>query len=154
MGGLTIRGVTDLLREGSEKERAYHEAHPETEAMSPLFAGGHNWIFSNTNLTTPHNGSQYADDESRGAALIKEIVLNLAKITGKNPDSLIYDFKLDQWGLKRAKGEKFTTYLNRVIASNIWTSEDISVTDLSTPGAQVNNSWMNTFPDVYYFSQP
>lgn len=152
MGGLTIRGVTDLLREGSEAERAYHEAHPETEAISPLFAGGHNWVFSNTSLATPHNGSQYADDESRGAALIKEIVLNLAKITGKNPDSLIYDFKLDQWGLKRAKGEKFTTYLNRVMASNIWTSDDISVTDLSTPGAQANNSWMNTFPDVYYFS--
>ena len=42
--------------------------------------------------------------------------------------------------------------MNRVMASDIWESEDISITDLSTPGAQNNNAWMNTFPDVYYFS--
>jgi len=152
MGGLTIRGVTDLLRDGNEAERAYHQAHPEAEAMSPLFAGGRDWVFSNTSIATPHNGSQYADDESRGAALMKDLVLELAKITGTNPDSLVYDFKFDHWGLKRERGETFTSYMNRVMASDIWESEDISVTDLSTPGAQDNNTWMDTFPDVYYFS--
>ena len=50
MGGLTIRGVTDLLRDGSEAERAYHQAHPEAEEVSPLFVGGRDLVFSNTSI--------------------------------------------------------------------------------------------------------
>ncbi|MGM9988195.1 MAG: esterase/lipase family protein [Bacillaceae bacterium] len=151
MGGLTIRGLTDLLKEGSKQEQNYVASHPATD-ISPLFTGDHNWIQSNTSIGTPHNGSQFADDESKASALIKEIVLNVAKIAGVNPNSFVYDFKLDQWGLKRQTGETFTTYLNRVMNSSIWSSKDISLTDLSTPGASDNNKWMNTFSDVYYFS--
>ncbi len=151
MGGLTIRALTDLLRDGSDVETAYHAANPDSE-ISPLFTGGKDWVHSNTTIGTPHNGSQYGDDESKSAAFLKELILELAKITGTNPDSLVYDFKLDQWGLKRQPGERFTSYMDRVMESGIWENDDISLTDLGTTGAQANNGWMDTFPDIYYFS--
>ena len=151
MGGTTIRALTDLLKEGSLEEQQYHALNPDS-GISPLFTGNHDWVHSNTTIGTPHNGSQYADDENRALSYIKNFVLNLGSVTGTNPESLIYDFKLDHWGLKRQPGERFTVYMDRVMKSKIWESEDISVTDLSTPGSGANNTWMDTFPDVYYFS--
>ncbi len=151
MGGLTIRGVIDLLVDGSEEEIAYHQAHPD-EAISPLFEGGKSWVHSATSIGTPHNGSTFADDENRIIDFIKDFVLNISTATGISKENFLYDFKLDQWGIRRQAGETFTSYLNRVMNSRVWDSEDISVYDLSTPGAAVLNEEVDTKSDVYYFS--
>ena len=153
MGGNTIRTITDLLLDGSASEIAYAQANPEV-GISPLFTGGKDWVHSVTTLATPNSGSTYADDENKMTVLLKELVLHLATITGKvtNPDLIVYDLKFEQWGLKRNPGEKFTSYLDRVMKSNIWKSQDISLYDLSTRGAAYNNTWIDTHSEVYYFS--
>lgn len=152
MGGLTVRGVTDLLKDGSAKERAYHEEHPEAGEVSDLFKGGQDLVHSVTSMATPHDGTTFADDDSAMAQFIKELVLEAARLAGKGTDAFVYDFKLDQWGLRRNAGESFTSYMNRIMNSKIWDSKDISLTDLSTKGALENNKWIDTHKDIYYFS--
>jgi triacylglycerol lipase len=68
-------------------------------------------------------------------------------------DNVVYDLKLDQWGLKRNAGESFNSYFSRVKASAIWnSSKDISLWDLSPDGAKELNLKVQNFSDVYYFS--
>jgi triacylglycerol lipase len=127
-GGQTIRVLTTLLEQGDPAEIA---ATPEAK-RSPLFGGGQRWVQSVTTLATPHDGTSLA--------------------TGIEPDRLPYDFKLDQWGLRRAPAESFTAYLSRVEHSPIWRSRDISAWDLSPDGARELNRRFPTQPTVYYFS--
>lgn len=97
MGGLTIRALTDLLKDGSKEEIEYHQQHPELGEVSPLFRGGQDLVHSVTTIATPHDGSTFADDESKMAQFIKEFVLHAAALSGKSTNSFVYDFKLDQW---------------------------------------------------------
>lgn len=152
MGGLTIRALTDLLKEGSKEEIEYHKKHPELGEVSPLFKGGQDLVHSITTLATPHDGSTFADNESQMAMFLRDFVLHASSLTGKSLNAFIYDFKFDHWGLRRNSGETFSAYFNRVMKSNIWKSEDISLKDLQTKGAMENNQWMDTHKDVYYFS--
>ncbi len=151
MGGLTTRGLVDLLEDGSPEERDYHLAHPN-ERMSTLFEGNKSWVHSVTSIATPHNGSTYADDENRIISFVKDLIINVASVTGISQQNLVYDFKLDHWGIRREPGESFNSYLSKVINSKIWESTDISAYDLSTPGAAVLNQKVDTKSDVYYFS--
>lgn len=150
MGGLTIRMLTELLTNGSATEIEYHENNPGEE-MSLLFEGGKEWVHSITSVATPHNGSTFADEEAF-VPFIKEMIIHFASVAGVNQDHLVYDFKLDQWGLKRKDGERFSTYMNRVMNSSIWNSDDISAHDLSTKGADEMNQLVDLQPDIYYFS--
>lgn len=153
MGGNTIRTMTDILLDGSASEIAHYNEHPE-EGISPLFTGGKDWVHSVTTLGTPNSGTTYADEENQMTQLLKELVIYLATVSGKitNPDLIVYDLKFEQWGIKRNPGEGFQSYLNRVMNSNIWESQDISLYDLSTHGAAYNNTWIDTHSEVYYFS--
>src|SRR5690625_384388 len=152
MGGQTIRMLSELLVNGDQSEQAYHEANPEADDMSPLFEGDKNWIHSIISVATPHNGSTFADHEDL-IPFIERLVINTASLAGiRSRDSIIYDFKLDQWGLKRNKAERFSTYMERVRSSKVWRTQDVSTYDLSTQGAQALNSWVDTKPDIYYFS--
>lgn len=150
MGGLTIRLLNELLVNGAAEEIAYAEEHPDME-VAPLFQGGNDWVHSITSVATPHNGSTFANDDEK-VPFIKELVLNFASLSGVNQDNLIYDFKLDHWGLKRQSGERFRAYMDRVMNSSIWDSDDISVYDLTTEGAAKLNERAATDPNVYYFS--
>lgn len=152
MGGQTIRTLNELLTNGAEAEREYHEQNPDAKEMSPLFEGGKDWVHSITSLATPHNGSTFADHEDL-MPLIEQLVINVAALAGVNrKDSILYDFKVDQWGAKRKKGERFSQYMERIKNSSIWDSKDISSYDLSTLGARELNSWVKTDPNTYYFS--
>lgn len=150
MGGQTIRTLVELLENGSLAEQEFFQEHPE-EGLSPIFAGGQSWIHSVTSLATPHNGSTFADQESL-IPLIKKMVIDIASVAGAKSEAIVYDFKLEQWGLKRNAGEAFHNYMNRVMNSSVWKSNDISAYDLTTYGAQELNSWVTTNPHVYYFS--
>lgn len=150
MGGQTTRTLVELLENGSKEEQMYYKEHRD-EGISSLFEGKKSWVHSVTSLATPHNGSTFADQESL-IPFIKELIIKLASTTGVSSESLVYDFKLEQWGLKRNPEESFTVYLDRVLKSKVWESDDISSYDLSTYGAQELNNWVKTHPDVYYFS--
>ncbi|WP_254052779.1 triacylglycerol lipase [Bacillus sp. V59.32b] len=150
MGGQTSRTLVELLKNGNHKEKQYFSQHPE-EGLSPLFKGGKSWAHSVTSIATPHNGSTFAD-EGNLLPLVKQMVLNAGALSGANSETMAYDFKLDQWGLKRKRDENFVQYADRVYKSSIWTSEDISLNDLTTFGAAKVNEWVKAQPNVYYFS--
>ncbi|GAA0494461.1 lipase [Salinibacillus aidingensis] len=149
MGGQTIRTLVDLLKDGSEAERSY--AKEQGMELSPLFKDGKSQVQSVTSLATPHNGSTFADEELV-VPLIKKMVMHAAAMGGLSQDSLVYDFKLEHWGLEREEGESFLSYADRIYNSSVWERRDISLYDLTTPGAKELNEWVGTHPDVYYFS--
>lgn len=150
MGGQTARTLVELLKNGAEAERERYREHPE-EDLSPIFQGGKDWVHSVTTIGTPHNGSTFADEE-RLAPLIQEMILKAASLSGAKTETLIYDYKLDHWGLRRKLGESFLTYIERVCNSSVWDSKDFSSHDLTTWGAAEINEWVKTHSDVYYFS--
>ncbi|KEK22109.1 esterase/lipase family protein [Bacillus gaemokensis] len=150
MGGQTERVLVQLLKEGSREEKDYATQHPE-EGVSSLFEGNKNWVRSVTSIGSPHNGSTFADKENM-ASFLKTFILKIASLSGSNPETFVYDFKLDQWGLKRKPGERFLQYADRMLNSSVWESKDISAYDLTTAGSKELNQWVKTFDDVYYFS--
>ncbi|WP_407639481.1 esterase/lipase family protein [Bacillus gaemokensis] len=150
MGGQTTRTLVQLLKEGNQEEKEYAKKHSDAK-MSPLFQGGKSYVHSVTTLATPHNGTTLADG-SLLLPTVKELLVAAASI-GENNNLALYDFKLDQWGIKKRAGESFLQYSNRVLNSSLWqNTKDISQWDLSTDGAKELNSWVKAQPDVYYFS--
>ncbi len=148
MGGQTIRTLTQLLSEGSNDEINYGQKN-----ISPLFKGEKHWVHSVTTISTPNDGTTLSD-LIPAKDLLSSTFGILGTITGKNDlFSSLYDFKLDQWGLKKQQGESQYDYIERVLESDIWNStNDMAPYDLSTKGAQELNTWVKAQPDVYYFS--
>ncbi|NCA67313.1 MAG: lipase [Clostridia bacterium] len=146
MGGQTARMLVQLLEQGSQEEKA---ATPEN--LSPLFKGGNSWVHSVTTIATPNDGTTMAD-QTKLLELAKSLLSAVGAIAGIGNGAL-YDFKLDQWGLKRNANESYSKYAERVWKSPIWSNtKDFSTWDLSTDGAQELNSWVKAQPNVYYFS--
>ncbi|MBS4213840.1 MULTISPECIES: esterase/lipase family protein [Neobacillus] len=150
MGGQTIRTLVELLENGSAAEREYFEQHPE-DGLSDLFKGGKSWVHSVTTLATPHNGSTVADEEEM-TPWLNQMVFYAGSLSGASDENIVYDYKLDQWGLKREEGESYLEYVDSVFNSAIWTSKDSSLNDLTTYGAAKLNHWVKTHQNVYYFS--
>ncbi|WLI78520.1 hypothetical protein Q5705_08270 [Kosakonia sp. H02] len=152
MGGLSSRQLVDMLQDGNEEERAYHEAHPETE-ISPLFEGGKDYVFSVSTVATPNNGTSYAQNKNLIVGLAEDLIRSAASIAGVTSlSSFVYDFKLDQFGLRRDPDESLSDYIDDVFASSIWNSKDIASYDLSVVGVTANKKNIETKPNVYYFS--
>lgn len=147
-GGQTVRVLAALLAQGDPAERA---AAPVAD-LSPLFQGGKAWVHSVTTFAAPHDGTSVAANGSRLLPFVRKTLLGLAALVGVQPDDLPYDFKLEQWGLRRLPDESLDAYLTRVEQSPIWHSRDISGWDLSPDGARELNQRFPAQPDVYYFS--
>jgi triacylglycerol lipase len=149
MGGQTARALETLLRDGSQAERDASGTN-----VAELYKGGKPWTRSITTISTPHDGTTLAT----GVQLLdiaEEVVAMAAATAGLNSSTnVVYDFKLDQWNLRRNAGESFNSYLNRVKSSSIWSGniKDISLWDLSPDGAKELNQWTKTYSDTYYFS--
>ena len=138
MGGLTIRQLENFLKEGSAEEREYYKKHPET-GISDLFLGGKNWIHSCTSICTPHNSSTVLIQEDLIARVLYPALLEIAALAGFNHLNFLYDFKLEQWGLKKEKGEYFLEYLDRILDSSIWKSKNTAWFDMSLEGSKKIN---------------
>ncbi|RFU63021.1 lipase [Peribacillus glennii] len=152
MGGQTSRMLTELLRSGSAEEQKFHKKYPKEKKISTLFQGNKKWVHSIATIGTPHNGSTYADNIDLFIPFVKDLILGIGVLSGQGPTSMVYDFKLDQWGLKKKPDETYAEYAERVYNSPIWKSRDISVHDLSTYGANDLNAKMKTYTDMYYIS--
>ncbi|MEW6735859.1 MAG: lipase [Acidobacteriota bacterium] len=149
MGGQTIRVLVQLLENGAQQEIAATSANE----LSPLFNGiKKSWVASATSISSPHNGTTLTKGVNGLFPHIQEMVALIAGATGAGQQT-IYDFKLDQWGLKRLPGEPLNDYARRVLDSNLLNSTtDISARDLDPDGAKELNAWVRAQSDVYYFS--
>lgn len=150
MGGETSRVLAQLLENGSLEEVAR-----TGENTSPLFTGGKHWIESITTITTPHDGSQFDEVQNDLEPYFHRFVAALAAHSGGlDEEDVVYDFKMEQWGLKKNPGESQESYVNRVFSSNIWRKDnkDLSLWDLSLEGAAELNSFAKAQSDIYYFS--
>ncbi|BBM81980.1 esterase/lipase family protein [Candidatus Uabimicrobium amorphum] len=108
------------------------------------------WVKSVTTISTPHNGTTLATMiDSFSGGLAEEIISMFLALAGT--DWYIYDFKLDQWGLKPKKDETLSDFLQRV-DDTVGSTKDISMHDLLPKGAKELNGRVRDFADVYYFS--
>lgn len=149
MGGQTIRVLAQLLENGDE-----NEINCNQDNISSLFTGNHHWIDSITTLSTPHDGSQEDEKQMNLEPYFHRFFAGMASKAGiidsSNP---CFDFRLDQWGLKKNPNESYNDYYTRVFQSNIWhDTKDLSIWDLSLEGAKELNSWVKNQDDIYYFS--
>ncbi|SFS70290.1 esterase/lipase family protein [Marininema halotolerans] len=157
MGGQTIRTLIQLLEEGDKGVSAYkgnESAYTKDGSLSPLFNGQRkSWVSSAFTISTPHDGSSLTSQVDTVTGSHAQQLIGAFAAAAGNKELLDYDFKLDQWGLKREPGESFKSYMKRVCESSIWKrSKDTSEWDLNPLGARELNRWVKAQPDVYYFS--
>jgi len=152
LGGLTSRELANLIAVGCEREIRFHERNPHL-AISPLLAGETTGgIHSITTIGTPNNGTSFAESQNILVPFAQRMVITAASMSGVASNRVIYDFRLDQFGLSRNPGESLTSYTNRVFSSPIWRSNDMAFFDLSVRGVTANAVNLQTRPDIYYFS--
>ncbi len=151
-GGQTARVLIHLLEYGNDEEKAATGVD-----TAEIFKGGHLWVRSATTLSTPHNGTTL----TKGAFALTfnmadQMIAGIAGLVGASDTlSAVYDFKLDQWGLKVQPGETYKNYRSRIKNSPIMkspVSKDLAIWDLSPEGARELNGWVRTSSNVYYFS--
>ena len=151
-GGQTARVLIHLLEYGNDEEQA-----ATGDKTAAIFRGGRLWVRSATTLSTPHNGTTL----TKGASAItfnmeEQLITGIAGLVQASDKlSALYDFKLDQWGLKRQAGETYKNYRSRIKNSPIMkstVSKDMAIWDLSCEGARELNGWVRTSMNVYYFS--
>ncbi len=148
MGGQTERVLVALLENGVPEEKT-------DPNHASIFDGSRKgWVKSVTTISTPHKGTSGLDVMGSLATFIKNAIISAATIA--NPTGIekaLYDFDLEQWGIVRNPGEALSSYINRVMASKIWSTNDQGAYDLnSTGGAESVNNFAKDASDVYYFS--
>uniref|UniRef100_H3G6P9 Lipase-like C-terminal domain-containing protein n=1 Tax=Phytophthora ramorum TaxID=164328 RepID=H3G6P9_PHYRM len=152
MGGQTTRMLTQLLEQGTSGAPV-----EEDSSSHPLFEGGHSWVHSITTVSTPNQGTLLADGIATfGDTAFDALATAFALIGIAGDDStLIYDAKLDQWGVSaKTEDETLSEYLTRVFSSSVFIEgfKDVCLWSLSTSGAAEENTWVTTLSDVYYYS--
>lgn len=146
MGGQTAKMLVQLLESNGDPY--------EPGLFGGLKSG---WVTSVTTIATPNNGTSLTSVVNDHVPLVIDLVAGIAGIAGiLDENSFLYNFKLEQWGLRRNEGEGFCSYRDRVKNSAIWKSPlaktDLSLWSLSPDGAAEENDWVETWPNVYYFS--
>jgi len=121
-----------------------------------------NWVKSINTVSGVLNGSTFPyflglnkqtgqiDEGSLGDILVKGVKL-MAMFTGGISDS-IYDWDLDQWGLRRIDGEPLKDFIARLKESGFGQGTDNLAFDLTLQGCFEANRQVKTFANTYYFS--
>ncbi|CAI5705510.1 unnamed protein product [Peronospora farinosa] len=152
MGGQTIRMLTQMLKHGTTGAPIEEDA-----STHPLFEGGKNWVHSITTISSPNQGTTLSDGFSVIGDSVKDLLAGVLSVVGtlKASSSMVYDAKLDQWGISpKQPGETLVAYLDRVFSSHLFdpSFRDTSLWSLSTGGAKEEATWVKTIGDVYYYS--
>jgi len=147
MGGKDAQLFASLLENGFEAEVKVTGA-----GTSTLFTGNHPWVASITTISAPHDGTSLASSVQVFFPWLKDLIIAIVGLAGLTPLDVVYDFKLDHWGLAAKDDEKLTDYIDRVLSSEIWfNNEDISLIDLSPEGAKKINE-NHQLISIPYFS--
>ena len=145
MGGQTSRMLVQMLAANGA---------PANPSLFP-YAVNANWVKSVTTIATPNDGTTLAYRIVDWVPFVQQLVTGIAGVAGSTGGNLVYDFKLDQWGVgPQAAGESFSAYVNRVTSIPLWNSgvKDLSPYDLSPAGAMAENDWVEDQSNVTYFS--
>lgn len=160
-GGHTVAMLAQLMENGYPDE--INAAHPAGEPVSPLFAGRpgtKNMIHSITAMSATLSGTTLANSVDKLIPMVDTLLLNIVGIAGIDQNNTIfnvYDFKLQQFGIKsRQPGESVKDYFARMKTSirNFMSTnrKDICLWDLSPEGAREENAWVHAQPNIYYFT--
>lgn len=152
-GGATARLLAQLLAHGCPEEVQAAEA--AGEAPSPLFTGGKaGWVHALVAIAAPHDGSTFLNVQPDAANALSTLFLGVARALGISAFKGVYDFRLDQFGIRRDPGEPLTTAALRMLAQNPLPAGDNAFDDLRPAGARALNARVETLPDTWYFSIP
>lgn len=143
MGGQTARMLVKLLEDGS----------PADAEGDNLFRGGRGgWVSAVMTVSTPNSGTPATDHIQAMVPMLKDLLKTVAASMGVSSQSLVYDFDLGQWGLRRQPGETFDTYFDRVMASHFAKNDSNAAYDLSVDGMADLNTFIGRSPNTVYAS--
>ena len=152
-GGATARLLAQLLAHGCPEEVQAAEA--AGEMPSPLFTGGKaGWVHALVAIAAPHDGSTFLNVQPDAANALSTLFLGAARALGISAFKGVYDFRLDQFGIRRDPDEPLTTAALRMLAQNPLPAGDNAFDDLRPAGARALNARIETLPDTWYFSIP
>ena len=120
---------------------------------SPFFLGGKgDWVHSLTAIAAPHNGTTFIEANSDFTKLAADLTTAAAKALGLSSLKGVYDFQLDQFGIRRDDNETFAQALDRVLRSDFLSHNDNAFLDLTIDKSLEINKGIAIQPNVYYFS--
>ena len=105
-------------------------------------------------IAAPHDGSTFLDVQPDAANALSTLFLGAARALGISAFKDVYDFRLDQFGIRRDPDEPITTAALRMLAQNPLPAGDSAFDDLRCAGARALNARIATLPDAWYFSIP
>ena len=146
-GGETVRLLTSLLYYGSAEEIA-----ATGEKTSELFKGGHDCIHACITLSSPHNGSQVANqlvDPGFTMVLMAGVMNLIGCVLGDN--FLVFSFQLGHFGLTPKQDEFRAKFTVDGINSYAKTNDNCGY-DMTLRGAAELNAKIKLAPNTYYYS--
>ena len=150
-GGATTRLFLEILTNGCPEEVAAAKA--AGVAPSPFFLGGKgSWVHSLTAIAAPHNGTTFIETCGDFTMVAAELATSISKALGLSAFKCVYDFQLDQFGIRKDDGETFSQALERVLHSDFLSHNDNAFLDLTIDRALEINDDIGIEPNVYYFS--
>ena len=105
-------------------------------------------------MRAPHDGSTFLDVQPDAANALSTLFLGAARALGISAFKGVYDFRLDQFSIRRDPDEPLTTAALRMLAQNPLPAGDNAFDDLRPAGARALNARITTLPDAWYFSIP
>ena len=150
-GGATTRLFLEILTNGCPEEVAAAKA--AGVEPSPFFLGGKGgWVHSLTAIAAPHNGTTFIESNSDFTKLAADLTTAAAKALGLSSLKGVYDFQLDQFGIRKDDNETFSQALDRVLKSDFLSHNDNAFLDLTIDKSLEINDDIGIEPNVYYFS--
>ena len=146
-GGETVRLLTSLLYYGNEDELAV-----TGEKTSELFKGGHDCIHACITLSSPHNGSQVANqlvDPGFTMVLMAGVMNLIGCVLGDN--FLVFSFQLGHFGLTPKQDEFRAKFSVDGINGYAKTNDNCGY-DMTLRGAAELNAKIKLAPNTYYYS--
>ena len=118
-----------------------------------LHTGGKGgWVHSLTAIAAPHNGTTFIEANSDFTKLAADLTTAAAKALGLSSLKGVYDFQLDQFGIRKDDNETFSQALDRVLKSDFLSHNDNAFLDLTVDKSLEINKGIEIQPNVYYFS--
>ena len=150
-GGATTRLFLEILTNGCPEEVAAAKA--AGVEPSPFFLGGKGgWVHSLTAIAAPHNGTTFIEANSDFTKFAADLTTAAAKALGLSSLKGVYDFQLDQFGIRKDDNETFSQALDRVLRSDFLSHNDNAFLDLTIDKSLEINKGIEIQPNVYYFS--